>query len=184
MAKALLRIETARRVLSRPEREDAEAIFTRYASDPEVTRFLGWLRHQSPVDSRAFLDFSAQQWERWPAGPYLIRSRSENRLLGSTGFAFDTADVAATGYVLATDAWGNGYATEALMAIVGVAPRIGVRRLYALCHPGHRASSRVLEKCGFVRDSTWSRRVEFPNLSPGVLQDVACYVLQQDTGEA
>lgn len=70
---------------------------------------------------------------------------------------------------------GKGYATEALTAIVQLARDIGVRRLKALCHPEHRNSWHVLEKCGFVRDSTWSKQVEFPNLAPGVPQDVVCY---------
>ncbi len=108
----------------------------------------------------------------------MIRSRGDDQLLGGTGFAFETPDQAVTGYVLAKDAWGKGYATEALTAIVDVAGQIGMRRLYALCHPEHRASWRVLEKCGFVRDVTWSRQVEFPNLARGVLQDVNCYAMQ------
>jgi ribosomal-protein-alanine N-acetyltransferase len=168
-------VSTARLVLSKPASRDAEAIFERYASDRDVTRFLGWPRHQSIADTRAFLTFSADQWKRWPAGPYLIRSRGDGRLLGSTGFGFEAPDQAATGYVLATDAWGKGYATETLTAIVDLARQVGVRRLHALCHPEHRASWRVLEKCGFVRDHDWSRQVEFPNLVPGVPQEVACY---------
>lgn len=86
-----------------------------------------------------------------------------------------------TGYVLAKDAWGKGYATEALEGMVDVARRINVRRIYALCHPHHRASWRVLEKCGFSRDRSWSKQVEFPNLAPGTLQDVVCYELALET---
>ena len=81
-----------------------------------------------------------------------------------------------TGYVLARDAWGQGYATEALAAMVNVAHETGVRRLYALCHAGHRASWRVLEKCGFVRDRE-AVDVEFPNLAPGVTQGAHRYEL-------
>jgi ribosomal-protein-alanine N-acetyltransferase len=176
--KAPLRIETARLTLSRPEYADADAIFQRYASDPDVTRFLGWPRHESVAATRAFLAFSAEQWERWPAGPYLIRSRDDGRVLGSTGLGFETSDRAATGYVLAKDSWGFGYATEALTAMVDLASTIGVRRLYALCHPEHRASRRVLEKCGFVCDDIPPHRVEFPNLAPGATQDAACYVMR------
>lgn len=69
-------IDTPRLRLSRPTARDAEAVFDRYANDPDVTRFVGWPLHQSVDDTRAFLDFSASEWERWPAGPYLIRSRS------------------------------------------------------------------------------------------------------------
>jgi RimJ/RimL family protein N-acetyltransferase len=176
--RAPARIETARLVLSAPVAGDAEAIFRRYAGDPAVTKYLGWPRHTSVADTQAFLAFSAQEWERWPAGPYVIRLRDGGRLIGGTGFGFQTADDAVTGYVLATDAWGQGYATEALIAVVNAARQIGVRRLSALCHPDHRASSRVLEKGGFVRDHTCTRQVEFPNLLPGVPQDAACYVLR------
>ena len=88
-----------------------------------------------------------------------------------------------TGYVLATDAWGKGYATEALTAVIDVARRTGVTRLFALCHPEHRSSRRVLEKRGFVRDDPSIRQVEFPNLSPGVQEDALCYALALDAGK-
>ena len=173
--KAPPHIVTPRLTLSRPQAADARLVFERYASDPEVTRFLGWPRHVSLADTHAFLDFSAVEWERWPAGPYLIRSRGDGRLLGGTGLGFETLTHAVTGYVLAKDAWGQGYATEALTAVLDVARQIGVARVHALCHADHRASWRVLEKCGFIRDGSRSEQAEFPNLAPGLLQDVRRY---------
>jgi RimJ/RimL family protein N-acetyltransferase len=96
-------------------------------------------------------------------------------MLGSTGLGFETPQQAATGYVLARDAWGAGYATEALAAMRDLATRLAVDRLYALCHPEHRASARVLEKCGFLLEGTLRAYTEFPNLAPGVPADVRCY---------
>jgi ribosomal-protein-alanine N-acetyltransferase len=168
-------VETPRLVLSAPATADAEAIFRRYASDTDVTKYLGWPTHRTVADTEAFLAFSAVQWERDGAGPYLIRARADGQLLGSTGLGVEPGEQAITGYVLARDAWGKGYATEALMAVVEVAADIGVKRLYALCHAQHRASSRVLEKCGFERDERWNRQLEFPNLAAGIMQDVVCY---------
>lgn len=159
---------------------DAVAIFQGYASDADVTRYLSWPRHRSVRDTEAFLRFSAEEWERWPAGPYLIVSRADGRLLGGTGLAFETPHEAVTGYVLAKHAWDKGYATEALAAVVDVARRTGVTRLSALCHPEHERSRRVLEKCGFVRNDQGSRRTEFPNLSPGIEQDALSFVLALD----
>lgn len=161
------RFETSRLVLRKPTLADAEAVFIRYASDSEVTRYLGWPRHQSVDDTKAFLTFSDAEWSRWPAGPYLIESRSEHTLLGGTGLGFEAPSTAVTGYVLARDAWGNGYATEALTAVVDIAKKLGVVRLYALCHPGHPASARVLEKCGFRLEQRLVQFAEFPNLNPG-----------------
>jgi [ribosomal protein S5]-alanine N-acetyltransferase len=173
-------IETERLVLSAPAVDDATEIFGRYASDPEVTRYLGWPTHRTVEDTAGFLAFAAAQWAESGVGPYLIRLKEDVSLIGSTGLQLEADHQAMTGYVLARDAWGQGYATEALRAMVGVASAIGVERLYALCHPDHRASWHVLEKCGFVRDLAWTRPVEFPNLAPGVLQEACCYVLTNE----
>jgi ribosomal-protein-alanine N-acetyltransferase len=140
------RIITDRLLLRRPTPADAEAIFSTYSSDPDVTRFVGFARHQRIEDTRAFLEFSGEQWTNWPAGPYLMLMRSTGALIGSSGLKFETAQCAATGYVLAKPAWGQGYATEALRAMVDVARATAVVRLYAVCHHTHRASARVLEK--------------------------------------
>jgi RimJ/RimL family protein N-acetyltransferase len=78
----------------------------------------------------------------------------------------ETSYRAATGYVLARDAWGHGYATEALTALVSLAPRLRLVRLYALTHVGNRPSWRVLEKCGFQREAVLRRHFVFPNLGP------------------
>lgn len=169
------RVETPRLILRKPVRGDADAIFARYASDPEVTRLLGWPRHASVDATRSFLEFSDAEWARRPAGPYLIESRHDGSLLGSTGLAFETSERAMTGYVLARDAWGKGYATECLQAIVNIARDLGIRRVYALCHPKNPASCRVLEKCGFVCEGIWPKHTRFPNLNQEEFCDVVCY---------
>ena len=169
--------ETTRLVLQRPREADLQEIFARYASDPEVTRMMGWPCHQSLDDTRAFLAISDAEWERWQAGPYLVRSRADGMLLGGTGLDFETPQRAATGYVFAKDAWGLGYATESLRAMVELSRDLGVRRLYAICHTEHRASRRVLEKCGFVQEGVLRKYAEFPNLAPGDPCDVRCYAL-------
>jgi RimJ/RimL family protein N-acetyltransferase len=152
-------------VLRPPVRGDAQAVFDRYASDPEVTRYMGWARHVSLADTRAFVAFSEDEWKRWPAGPLLVFSRETGQLLGSSGLGMESPDCAATGYVLARDAWGLGYATETLGAMVDWAVELKIERLYALCHSDHRASWRVMEKCGFAREGILPRHLVFPNLS-------------------
>ena len=162
-------------VLRKPVSDDAGDIFERYASDAEVTRYLAWPMHASLDDTRAFLEFSDAEWNRWPAGPYLICSLADGRLLGSTGLAFEAPFRATTGYVLARDSWGQGFATEALLAMRQTAMDLGVRRLYAMCYPEHQPSRHVLEKGGFEFEGTLRRFSEFPNLHPGVAEDVVSY---------
>lgn len=169
------RIETPRLVLRKPRPQDLEDIFARYARDPDVTRFLSWRTHRSLADTRAFLAASDAEWRRWPAGPYLVCSRGDERVLGSAGLRFERPFRAATGYAFAREAWGRGYATEALEAMVALAGRLAVERLYALCHVEHAASQRVLQKCQFSLEGTLRRYGDFPNLGTAEPQDMLCY---------
>ena len=167
------RLETPRLILRRPEPADAEAVFARFANDPNVTRYMAWPRHESVEQTREFLSFSTAHWDAWPAGPYLIDVRTTGLLLGSTGFTFLEPGVAETGYVLARDAWGHGYASEALSALLLLSRSLGIQRLIAECHYEHRASQRVLEKCGFQRLPGALESRVFPNL--GGAQPVLSY---------
>jgi ribosomal-protein-alanine N-acetyltransferase len=169
-------IETERLFLRKPTIHDAEAILERYASDPAVTRYMSWPTHRTIADTCAFLAWSEADWELWPAGSYLVFSRAaKDLLLGGTGLTFKTPITAVTGYVFAKDAWGKGFATESLQAMVALAQQTGVRHLEAVCHVEHRASAHVMEKCGFQYEGIERQHTEFPNLAPGVRSDVLSY---------
>ena len=136
-------------------------------------------RDIAPLNTReCFFAFVKLNGSQWPAGPYLIESRTDHRLLESTGLGFESSSVARTGYVLAGDSWGYGYATEALNTIVNIARELEILHLYALCHPDHPASIRVLEKCGFRFEQRLEQFAEFPNLNPGIPIDCLRYVRQ------
>ncbi len=165
---------TARLMLRPPMSSDVEAIFQAYSSDAEVTRYLAWPTHRSLADTETFLAFSDSEWARWPAGPFLAFLKSDGRLIGSSGLGFESLHDASTGFVLARDAWGQGYGTEVAMVMVELAAALGVGRLKALCHPAHLASRRVLEKVDFRHEGLLPRHVVFPNLSSDQ-QDVCVY---------
>lgn len=171
-------LDTDRLLLRRPLHSDAAAIFSSYASDVAVTRYLGWPRHRQLEDTRNFLDFCDESWNSNGVGAYLVFDKATQDLLGSTGLELEAGQQAATGYVLRESAWGKGYASEALAAVIAVAKTMLLRDIYALCHSQHRASARVLEKTGFVFDALLPAHTEFPNLSPGRKLDVLRYSLQ------
>jgi RimJ/RimL family protein N-acetyltransferase len=172
-------IETERLLLRRPRHSDAQNIFRNYAGDPQVTRFLSWPTHASVADTWAFLDWSDREWEQWPAGPYLVflRDESSRRVLGSVGLAFTSPEKAMAGYALSCEAWGKGFATEALSAVVSLARQLNLHELEAVCHADHAASARVLEKCGFQLQCRRERHTLFPNLEPGIRADTLLYAL-------
>ena len=168
-------IDTARLHLRPPRIGDAEAVFHRYASDADVTRYMTFRRHETLADTELFLDFSRLEWSANGCGPYLIFSKATDVLLGGAGLSLH-GNEAETGYLLARDSWGCGYATESLLAMVDVGRTMGLRAMTAHCHPDHRASMHVLEKCGFVAGLRSTASHVFPNISTA-RQDVLSYEL-------
>ncbi len=88
------------------------------------------------------------------AGQFILIDRESMGavgLMGSKGGLSDLGDLE-IGYGLNPECWGQGYATEALRALLPHwRATTGVRRVTAETCVSNVASARVLEKCGFVR---------------------------------
>src|SRR3989442_13954584 len=66
-------IETDRLRLRRPVMEDAAAIFSTYAQDPEVARFVSWSVHPSVDVTRKFVEEDCVAgWKTGQVFPWLI----------------------------------------------------------------------------------------------------------------
>ena len=59
---------------------------------------------------------------------------------------------AEVGFLVGRDAWSQGYALEAMQAVVAYAATSGLRRLTAQTHLGNRRSETLLEKLGFTEE--------------------------------
>jgi ribosomal-protein-alanine N-acetyltransferase len=56
------------------------------------------------------------------------------------------------GFLLGREAWGQGYALEAMRAVLTYAASSGLSRLLARTHLGNRRSDTLLEKLGFEEE--------------------------------
>ena len=153
--------QTPRLLLRRPRMEDAPSIYARYASDPEVTRYLPWRPHKDADETRTFLSSLLSAIANGRTHAWTIEGREDRRLMGFMSMGIQSAregDLLSTeeegryykigfAYHLARSEWGRGYATEAARALVEWAldqPR--VFRIWTLCDIQNVASVRVLEK--------------------------------------
>jgi [ribosomal protein S5]-alanine N-acetyltransferase len=59
---------------------------------------------------------------------------------------------AEVGFILARQAWGQGYALEAMRSVVAYAAVAGVRKLGARTHLGNRRSENLLTELGFEEE--------------------------------
>ena len=86
-----------------------------------------------------------------PARPraYAITG-ADNRLMGVVSLKFETGKVPEIGYWLGEPFWGQGYAPEAVQALLDGARSAGITAVNARVLASNPGSVRVLEKCGFT----------------------------------
>jgi RimJ/RimL family protein N-acetyltransferase len=97
-----------------------------------------------------FLRATAAHGEQRPFGYYRISRRSDGRAIGGIGFKDQPASgCVEIGYGLAPSARGRGYASEAIVALAGVAAEHGVSRVIAETTLDNTASQRSLIRAGF-----------------------------------
>jgi RimJ/RimL family protein N-acetyltransferase len=151
-----VRFETLRLVLRPFRHADAADLFAMYA-DPQVFRHI-------PIGDWKHIDESHQRIARdintMAAGEYIrlaVERREDSRVVGEVlVFKIDRDNRRAEiGYALARAAWGNGYVSEALPALIDYAfGEIGLNRLEAVIDPRNAASAKVLRRFGFRHEGT------------------------------
>lgn len=155
-----LPLATERLVLRPPRPDDAAALFAIHA-DPEVMRY--WATPPW-TDPRMAEERIAGDLERIAEGTALrlhLEPAGGGPILGAvTLFAFvEPSARAETGYILAREAWGRGYAQEAMGALLDYGfTALGLRRIEADIDPRNSASARLLERLGFTREGCLRER--------------------------
>ena len=171
-------LTTKRLVLRRYTMDDVDAIYTGWANDPEVTRFLHWPTHPDVDVTRAVL----QTWvERYAEeGYYNWGIVLDGKVLGNIAVVgCNTADAwAEVGYALSRAYWGQGIMTEALERVIAfLFEEVGVHRVMLKHDVDNVGSGRVMEKNGLVKEGVL--RQEHLR-KDGTRGDIAIYAILAD----
>jgi RimJ/RimL family protein N-acetyltransferase len=125
-------------------------------SDPEVIRYIP-AGSASEEETREHIQALIRGHEDHPPRyNFAIDLRSEGAFIGMCflNIRYDDLRQAEIGYLLDRRNWGQGYATEAVRAVLNYGFReLDLHRVYATCRPANVASSRVLEKLGMRREA-------------------------------
>lgn len=160
-------LTTPRYLLRRVAAADAEAVFTSYAADAEVTRFLGWTPHRDVGETQRFLGTAVREWENGSGFPSIVSPREAPEDVIGMFHPHLRGSAVSYGYVLARRAWGRGCASEILSCLVRHAlAHPAIFRTEAFCDARHAASARVMERAGMQREGLLRRYFLHPNLSP------------------
>ena len=140
--------------------DDAAALFA-ICADPVVMRYGStppWTEHQTAI---AYIERDQRAMADGVCFRLGLFRREDGTLLGTcTLFSLDAqCRRAEIGYALAASAWGQGYAAEAIAALLAYGfDEMKLNRIEADVDPLNAASARALERHGFVKEGVLRER--------------------------
>ena len=154
-------VRTKRLLLRRATRDDVDATW-RLRRLPQVSE---WLTHvQGDSD---YEDYRARFLDPERLEKVLVIER-DGQVIGDLMLKLEDAWAqnppqpaavnahAELGWTIHPDEWGQGYATEAVSALIDACfTALGVRRETAACFAGNEASWRLMERLGMRREAHW-----------------------------
>jgi [ribosomal protein S5]-alanine N-acetyltransferase len=159
-----IQVLTGPRVTLRaPTVDDADLLFERIASDPEVTRYLAWRPHPNVDETRRVITefFNVGGETTW-----LIELRDGGGPIGLCGWRRPQPHIVDFGYCLGRPWWRQGLMTEVVQLLLDKARRDpSVYRMTAHCHVDNTASARLLERSGLAFEGRLARYAVLPNIS-------------------
>lgn len=153
-----MRLETERLLLRSLEPADIESELSLWA-DPQVMLFMGGPR--DPERVRRILEDEIAEPLAGPLGQWPLVEKASGAVVGDCGLISKEVDGRSEVelvYVIASSAWGHGYATEVGAALLGYARgELGLSRVVSLIEPGNAASKHVAGKLGMHLETVITR---------------------------
>jgi RimJ/RimL family protein N-acetyltransferase len=158
--------------LRAPTVDDAEPLFERIASDPEVTRYLSWTTHPNVDETRRVITelFNVGGETTWVIELRDSGGREEHHgsqgPIGLCGWRRPQPHIIDFGYCLGRQWWRQGIMSEVVQLLLDKAQRDPtVYRVTAHCHVDNTGSAAVLERGGLILEGRLARYAVLPNLS-------------------
>lgn len=132
---------------------DDVARFHAYRNDPEVARYQGWSLPYDLIDAEILgIEMAAAPLFRLGEWTQLAIATAVNpaHIVGDIGIRIEALEpTAEVGFTIAPEFWRNGYASEALSAVVEhLLGELQLVRAVAFSHQDNDAAHRTLERAG------------------------------------
>lgn len=174
------KIETQRMLLRRFNIEDADDMYSNWASDPEVTRYLTWPAHASVEVTRNLLTDWVTRYKDGGYFNWVMEYKETGKVIGNISVVKlnESIEAADMGYCMSRAYWGKGLMPEALTAVIKyLFEVVGLNRV-AACHDvKNPKSGRVMDKAG-MRQEGILRAAGKNNL--GICDEVWHAIIRED----
>lgn len=131
---------------------------------PGVTQFSNWPDAPTQEQGETFATDMAALFPGGHGCAWAILERASGRFIGAIRYNYfqPAWKCGGIGYEMHPDAWGQGYMTEVVRAVVGCGHGVfGLNRIEAWTLHGNGASDRVLEKAGFRLEGVQRQKAWF-----------------------
>jgi ribosomal-protein-alanine N-acetyltransferase len=133
---------------------DDHSRFLQLSSDSDVVRYLAF-GPTSDAEAQGMINFAIRSAGLQARTEYVlaIDSSSTGYLIGSCGLAIalDAPVSAEVFFVFRKDAWGNGYGSEVLRALIDFSfDHLNFRRVYGQAHPDNTYSIATMKRVGML----------------------------------
>ena len=154
------------RLILRPFRDSDLETFLAYRNDPEVAKYQSWDVPYPRENGIQFVNFmkAANSDSQGVWYQVAIELKSTREMIGDVAFCTMVYDEqqALMGYSLARSHWHQGYAFEAISALLKyLFEERGLHRVIAECDVDNSASWKLLERLGFRREAHLVENVYF-----------------------
>ena len=174
-------LETERLLLRKLSMDDLYDYYERIGSDGEVSRTMLWEPHQDIGETletfqKVLAGYEEGNYYRW-----VVVEKSEDALIGNVSLLRldEKENSCSFAYMFAKDYWGQGYATEAMAAVLDFAfEKLEVEKVVADHFATNPASGAVMRKLGMAHTGTIREKYE----KHGHKVDAECYELVRSRG--
>ena len=145
-----LTLESKRLILRPWQMDDAEAMFSNWANDPEVTKYLTWNPHNNVEETKMLLSMWIEEYEKPERINFAITIKETGQLIGGIDVVGYLDGTPVIGYCSSKSVWNNGYMTEACKCLLHYLFSQGYKEVRIDAEVDNIASNRVIQKCGGV----------------------------------
>lgn len=145
----MINLYTNRLKLRQITMNDCEQIFSCWANDEEVTKYLTWHAHKNIETTKNIVSNWISQYKNNNCYRWGIELKKTNNLIGMIDVVNYINNDPVIGYVLGKAYWNNGYMTEALKAILDKLFCDGYSRILIEADERNIGSNRIIRKNGF-----------------------------------
>jgi [ribosomal protein S5]-alanine N-acetyltransferase len=150
----MIELSTERLIIRKFSENDGEDLYE-YFSNPKVLEF-------EPFKPFTKNEAYGEAKSRAGDEKFLAVCLKSGKLIGNLYFSKGDFETWEVGYVFNKKYWGNGYATESLLALMKYAfLSLNVRRIIAQCDPKNIRSWELLERVGMRREGKLLQNIFF-----------------------